>query len=160
MSKALLTNQKLMEVLGLNGLSIVSLDIACRVNEFPRVTAIIHPRKSPDHVHVQQFQLIAVDAPAPNLPSSDEGQPFDLDAMCAAARQRIKDHIDQSTDKHLMEMTALDDEFRSYELTNFVEGGFVGGLNGSVEAIIRSINSGGHLAAALERTYGLQRRGQ
>lgn len=160
MSSTLLTNQKLMELLGLQGLSITSLDIACRVGELPRVTAVIYPRSAPGRRQVAQFRLIGIDYAEGSQPNADESQPFDLDAMCKAAKQRIEAHIDQIADKHLVEMTALDDESRRFGIASYVEGGYVAGPSSSVEACIRSINSGGHLAAAFERTYGLKRKGQ
>lgn len=105
MRKALLTNQKLLEVLGLTGLSIVSLDIACRANQLPQVTAIIHPRSSLQHTQVQQFQLIAIDGtaqtPVPGKPTTEEKPPFDLDAMCWNATQRVKEHINRVARDHL-----------------------------------------------------------
>lgn len=159
MSSTLLTNQKLMELLGLQGLSITSLDIACRVGELPRVTAVIYPRSAPGCYQGAQFRLVGIDHAEGSHLTADEDQPFDLDAMCEAAKQRIEAHIDQIADKHLIEMTALDDESRHWAVS-FVEGGYVAGPSSLVEACIRSLNSGGHLAAALERTYDLQRRGR
>lgn len=157
MSSTLLTNQKLMELLGLQGLSITTLDIACRVGELPRVTAVIYPRSAPGCYQGAQFRLVGIDYTESSQPNADESQPFDLDAMCEAAMQRIEAHIDQIADKHLIEMTALDDESRHWAI-RLVESGYAAGPSSSVEECIRSLNSGGHLAAAFERTYGLQRR--
>ncbi|WP_043008393.1 hypothetical protein [Comamonas testosteroni] len=160
MINALLTNQRLVEVLGLQGLSITSMDIACRVGELPRVTAVINPRCAPGRHQVTQFRLIGIDYAEGSQPNADESQPFDLDAMCKAAKQRIEAHINQIADKHLVEMTALDDESRRFGIVSYVEGGYAANPSSSVEACIRSLNSGGHLAAAFERTYGLKRKGQ
>lgn len=157
MNAALLTNQKLMQLLGLQGLFITSLDIACRVGELPHVTATINPLCTTESNQVQ-FRLIGIDCAASNPPAADESQPLDLDAMCEAAMQRIKAHIEQSADMHLCEMTAPDVDPRCFGLAGFAEGGYVAAPSSSVEACIRSLNSGGHLAAAFERTYGLQRR--
>lgn len=159
MSSTLLTNQKLMELLGLQGLSITSLDIACRVGELPRVTAVIYPRSTPGRHQVAQFRLIGIDYAEGSQPNADEGQPFDLDAMCKAAKQRIEAHIDQIAAKHLIEMTALDDQERHWAV-RLVESGYAAGPDSTIEACIRSISSGGHLAAAFERTYGLKRKGR
>lgn len=160
MISALLTNQRLLEVLGLQGLSITTMDIACRVGELPRVTAVINPRCAPGHHQVAQFRLIGIDYAEGSQPNADEGQPFDLDAMCRAAKQRIRVHVDLIADKHLVEMTALGDESRRFGIANYAEGGYVAGDDCSIEACIRSISSGGHLAAAFERTHDLQRKGQ
>lgn len=160
MSAAHLTNQKLMQLLGLQGLLITSLDIACRIGELPRVTAAIIPRGTPERHEVAQFRLIGIDYAEGAQPGIDESQPFDLDAMCEAAMQRIQAQIEQSADMHLCEMTALDDDSRRFGLAGFAEGGYAAGPSSSVEACIRSLNSGGHMAAALERTYDLQRRGR
>lgn len=159
MNSTLLTNQKLMELLGLQGLSITSLDIACRVGELPRVTAVIYPRSAPGRRQVAQFRLTGIDYAEESQPNADESQPFDLDAMCKAAKQRIEAHIDQIADRHLIEMTALDDEERHWAV-RLVERGYTAAPDSTIEAFIRSISSGGHLAAAFERTYGLKRKGQ
>lgn len=159
MSAALLTNKKLMQLLGLQGLFITSLDIACRVGELPHVTASINPLCATES-HEVQFRLIGIDYAEGMQPQADEDQPFDLDAMCEAAMQRIKAHIEQSADMHLCEMTAPDVDSRCFGLAGFAEGGYVAGSNSAIEACIRSLNSGGHLATAFEQTYDLRRRGQ
>ena len=161
MSKALITNKQMLKVLGLQGLRVVSMDIACRVGELPLVTALIHPQGSPECFQ-QQFQLVAMDATAADGTGADADQPFDLDAMCKAAQERIKAHIDKCAAKHLTEITALEDACRKYGLTSFVGGGFVGEYVSPLacDAFIRSIDTNDHLARAFERTWGLQRKGR
>ena len=147
MSKALLTNQKLLEVLGLQGLSIASLDIACRVNELPRVTAVTHPRESMQTVQVQHFSLIALDAPAstqaPAKAVTEEKPLFDLDAMCLAATQRIHSHINRIARDHLFEIKR---EFRHL----------------ADPARIRSVDQEqlAHIVKTLGSVYDLQRKGR
>lgn len=147
MSKALLTNQKLLEVLGLQGLSIASLDIACRVNELPRVTAVIHPHASAQAAQVQHFSLVVLDAPAstqaPAKVATEEKPLFDLDAICFAATQRIHSHINRIARDHLFEIKR--------------------GLQHIADpARIRSLPPEmiDHIVEAAGSVYGLQRKGR
>ena len=91
------TNKAMLRVLGLDQLSnITSVDIALRPLQLPAVTVHMH---APDSLQDerQEFCLIAPLQAAPK-------PAFDLDAMCAAAQQRINAHIDHCARQHLAEM--------------------------------------------------------
>ena len=84
------TNAALLELLGLCSLEhIISVDIAMRPSELPRITVQQHCRAlQPTAI---QFRLLAEP-----MPPTDSPVRIDLNALCAEARQRLKQSIERN----------------------------------------------------------------
>lgn len=100
------TNPKLLHMLGITQKHVIEADIRLRGDEIATVTLTCAADVDSDQLTTARFMLQALD---PEPTAAPAAPPLDLDAMCAAARERLTTAVNHSAHWALYEWRAESD---------------------------------------------------
>lgn len=100
------TNNQLLHTLGITQKHVMEADIRLRADEIATVTLTCAADVNSDQLTTARFMLQALD---PEPAAAPAAPPLDLDAMCAAARERLAHTVNHSADWALYEWRAESD---------------------------------------------------